>query len=72
MDFPYYLDESTFIFRGIRSVFSFLIHFSIKIMQGNRIAPDEMTHFASSYLGLFCLPMSYKRDARLIWVNKNL
>ena len=25
--------------------------------------------FAASHLGLFCLPMSHKRDARLIWVK---
>ena len=28
---PYQLDESTFIFRGIGSNFSFLLHFSMKI-----------------------------------------
>ena len=28
---PYQLDESTFIFRGIGSNFSFLFHFSMKI-----------------------------------------
>ena len=29
---PYYLDESTFMFRGIASIFSFLFHFSMKIL----------------------------------------
>ena len=29
---PYHLDESTFIYRGIRSDFSFLFHFSMKIL----------------------------------------
>ena len=29
-----------------------------------------MQHFAASYLGLFCLPMSHKKDARKIWVNE--
>ena len=38
-------------------------------MSANRIAPDGMPRFASSYLGLFCLPVSHKKDARLIWVN---
>ena len=38
-------------------------------MLANRIAPDGTPHFASSHLGLFCLPMSHKKDARLIWVN---
>ena len=57
----YHLDESIFIFRGIRSIvfFSFLFHFSMKIMSANRIAPDDGTpRFAASYLGLFCLPIS--------------
>ena len=28
-----------------------------------------MPHFAASHLGLFCLPMSHKKDARLIRVE---
>ena len=28
-----------------------------------------MLHTAVSDLGLHCLPMSHKKDARLIWVN---
>ena len=35
----------------------------------NRIAPDGTPHFAASHLVLFCLPISHKKDARLIWVN---
>ena len=66
---PYHLDESTFIFRGIRNIFSFLFHFSMKIMSANRIALDGMPRFAASHLGLICLPMSRKKDSRLIWVN---
>ena len=42
----------------------------MKIMKANRIAPDGTPRFAASHLGLFCLPMSHKKDARLIWVNK--
>ena len=41
----------------------------MKFMKANRIAPDGTSHFVASYLGLFCLPMSHKKDARLIWVN---
>ena len=29
---PYHLDESTFIFKGSRSDFSFLFHFSMKFL----------------------------------------
>ena len=63
---PYHLDESTFNFRGIRSDFSFLFHFSMTIMSANKIAPDGTPRFAASHPGLFCLPMSHKKDARLI------
>ena len=65
----YHLDESIFIFRSIGSNFSFLFHFSMKIKIANRIAPDGTLRFAASHLGLFCLPMSHKKDARLIWVK---
>ena len=65
----YLLDESTFIFRGVRTDFEFLSHFSMKILYANRIAPDGTPRSAASHLGLFCLPMSHKRDARLKGVN---
>ena len=48
---------------------SFLFHFSMKSMLTNRIDPDGMPCFVASHLGLFCLPMSHKKDSRLIWVN---
>ena len=64
------MDESILNFRGSGKVFfKFLFHFSMKFMSANRIAPDGMPHFAASHLGLFCLPMSHKEDARLIWVK---
>ena len=61
----YQLDESNFIFRGVRSDFHFLNNFLMKILLANRIAPDGTPRSAASHLGLFCLPMSHKRDARL-------
>ena len=61
--------ESIFIFRGIRSNFSFLFHFSMKIFSANRLAPDGTPHVAATHLGLFCLSMSHKKDARLKWVR---
>ena len=65
----YYLDESTFNFRGIGRDVSFLFHFSMKFKIANRIALDGSSRFAASHLGLFCFPMSHKKDVRLIWVN---
>ena len=61
----YHLDESTFVFRGIRSDFYILFYFSMKFLCANRIAPDGTPRSAASHLGLFCWPMSHKRDARL-------
>ena len=40
-------------------------NFSIKVFYANRIAPGGMPRSAASHLGLFCLPMSHKRDAML-------
>ena len=37
----------------------------MKIFCANRIAPDGTPRSAASHLGLFCLPMSHKRDSRL-------
>ena len=66
---PYHLDECTLTFNGIRSILSFLFHFPMKFMSANRIALDGAPRSAASHLGLFCLPMSHKKDARLIWVK---
>ena len=67
--YPYHLDKSTFIFRGIRSIFSLLHQFLMKIKIAKRIAQDGTMRFAMSHLGLFCLPMFHKMDARHIWVK---
>ena len=69
----YQWGESTFIFRGVRSdFFIFLSHFSMKFLCTNRIAPDGTPNSAAAHLGLHCLPVSHKRDARLISVNTDL
>ena len=46
--------------------FYFLSHFSMKFLCANRIVPDGTPRSAASHLGLCCLPMSHKKDARLI------
>ena len=38
----------------------------MKFLCANRIAPDVTPRFAASHLGLYCLPMSHKKDARLM------
>ena len=45
-----------------RSDFYFLSHFSMKFLCANRIAPDGTPPSAASHLGLYCLPMSHKKD----------
>ena len=62
----YHLGESTFMSRGLRSNFQFSAHFSMKFLLANRIAPDGTPRSAASHLGLYCLPMSHEKDARLI------
>ena len=53
------------MFRGVRSDFYFLSDFWMKFLCANSIAPDGTPRSAASHLGLFCLPMSHKKDARL-------
>ena len=53
-------------FWGVRSDFYFLSHFSMKFTCANRIGPDGTERSAVSHQGLYCLPMTHKRDARLI------
>ena len=66
---PYHLDDIIFICRGNWSNFSFLFYVLMKIVYANRIAPGGTPLFAASHLGLFCLCMSHKKDARLMCVN---
>ena len=44
----------------------------MKVLYANRIAPDGTPRSAALHLGLCCLPMSHRRDARLIGVNLNI
>ena len=46
----------------------------MKFMLSHNIAPDGTSRSAASHLGLFYLPTSVKKAARLIWVKprKNL
>ena len=45
------------------------IQFFSENPSANRIAPDGTPRSAASHLGLCCLTMSHKRDARLKCVN---
>ena len=48
------------------SNFKFSCKFLIKILLANKIAPDGTPRYAASHLGLYCLPMSHKKDTRRI------
>ena len=52
-------------------MFFFFFLFLLEILQANSVDPDQMLHFAASDLGLHCLPMSRKRDARHEWVKSD-
>ena len=66
---PYQLDESISNFRVVGWYFSFLFKFK-KILFANSGETDQTPRYAASDLVLHCLPMSHKKDARLIWVKK--
>ena len=55
------MDESTFIM----SIFFFFISFFDEI----HVNKLNIPRWDAAHLGLFCLPMSHKKDARLIWVK---
>ena len=63
-----HLDKSSSIInlKSIGGYFFIFISFFDEIHKTNRIAPDGMTCFAASHLGLLCLRMSHKKDVRLI------
>ena len=66
MDFPIVINwMSPLSFLGTAGV---VCHF-ISFFDANRIAPDWRPLYAASHLGLFCLPMYYKKDTGLIWVK---
>ena len=65
----YSLDESISNFRVVGWYFSFLFNFNKKLLQANSGEPDQTPLFAASDLFLHCLPMSHKKDARLIQVR---
>ena len=43
-----------------------------KLLYANSGEPDRTSRFAASGLGLHCLPISHKLDARLKWVKLSL
>ena len=60
-----------FPFKGLLGG-SFSFHSNFKrtfCKQANTGDPDQTPHYAASDLGMHCLPMPHKKDARLIWVN---
>ena len=71
MDFPILINwMSPLSFVGTEIAIShFYFQFSMKFISANRIAPDGTPLFGVSHSGIFCLHMSYKKDARLVWVN---
>ena len=62
---PYHLDESSFVLRGIGSNFSFYFIFRRKSCK-----QVEWPQMGRCVLRLYILPISHKKDARLIWVKQ--
>ena len=53
-------------------VFFIFIQILIEHSVSNSGVPDQTPRTGASDLDLCCLPMSHKKDARLIWVYLNL
>ena len=51
------LDKPICHFRGVGSIFFFLLLF-LTILLANNADPDQMPHYVASDLGLHCLPMA--------------
>ena len=50
-------------------VFFIFIKILKEFLFANSGEPDQTPHFVASDLVLHCLPMSHKKDARLLWVE---
>ena len=68
MDFPILINwTSPFFITGAPGVL-FHLFYSIPYRYSSE-DPDQTPRFAASDLGLHCLPLSKKWNAKLIWVN---
>ena len=69
MDFPI-LVESIFTFLGASEVIFHFISFFDENQNSKQNSPNGTPRFSASHLGLFCLPMSHKKDARLLSLGR--
>ena len=70
MNLPICIDRMS-IFQ-ILGVLGGIFHFIQKFIEhsvSKQWVPGQTLPSAAADLGLHCLPMSHKKDARLIWVN---
>ena len=72
MEFPTLINWTIFPLRVVGWYFSFLLKFSKNILSANSGDPDQMPRSAASDLGLHCLLVSHKKEARLVWVKYKL
>ena len=56
------------VYRTNGPLVSFLFHYSMEFIKANRSVPDGTPRFAASHPGLFCVPMTHKKNAGLIWI----
>ena len=64
---PYVLVESIYILGVLGGIFHF--YSNKKLLQANSGEPDQTPCSAASDLVLHCLPISHRKNARLIWVK---
>ena len=62
----YQLDQSNSNSNVLGGIIFSSSKFQLKILSANSEDPDQTPHYALSDLDLRCLPVSHKKDARLI------
>ena len=69
MNFPLIIWKSPFRCKGLLScIFHFYSNFNRTFCK-QTVKTDQMPQYGVSDLGLHCLHMFHKKDARLIWVK---
>ena len=68
----YQMEHFISVLKDIWWYFSSLFKFQYNILQANSGDPDQTPRSVASDLGLHCLNMSHKKDARLKQVNYEL
>ena len=66
ISYPYQVEQFISVLRAVGGIFRVYTNFDKQIVHED---PGQTPHFAASDLGVHCLPIFQKKDARLIWMS---